>query len=238
MKLYFVGCSHTFGDDLENKNSAWPALVSQRMNCDFVNDAVSSGTNDRIMYRTIKHAQEFDKFYIAWTYTSRFTRYRADNNHDVNFNVQLSHSIYRQSPEFKTYGGLHYKFWHNELYNFKLWLQNIVLLQRYLSSLGKSYVMINTWHNLVDRWTTDWNNFNSSVKSLLCFDNMDDQQLYNEHVEIQRLLSQIDFTNYYGWNNWWITQLCDHYPVGPTGHLLEQGHSAVAEYILKHDSNS
>lgn len=237
MKLYFNGCSHTFGDDLKDKNYAWPSLISKSLSCEFVNDAVSGGTNDRIMYRTIKHAHSFDKFYIAWTYTSRFTRYRSDNNHDVNFNPQLKHNLYGSKLEFEKYGRLHYVFWHNELYSFKLWLQNIVLLQRFFDSIGKSYVMINSCSNFVDRWTVDWNQFNNSVKSLLCFDLMDDHQLYDEHTEIQSLISQINFSNYYGWNNWWITKLHDDYPVGATGHLLEQGHDAVANYILNHDSN-
>ena len=65
MRLYFNGCSHTFGDDLLYRNQAWPSLIAKKLQCDFVNDSVSGGTNDRIVYRTIKHANEFDRFYIA-----------------------------------------------------------------------------------------------------------------------------------------------------------------------------
>ena len=237
MRLYFNGCSHTFGDDLLDCNQAWPSLIAKKLQCDFVNDSVSGGTNDRIVYRTIKHATEFEFFYIAWTYTTRFTRYRSDNNHDVNFNPQLTHSLYGNQSEFKDYGKLHYAFWNNELYNFKLWLQNIVLLQRYLDSINKPYVMLNADHNCIDRWSTDWHLFNSSVQSLLCFDIMDDETLHNEHLEIQTLLKQIDTSNYIDWNSWWITKLHRDHPVGPTGHLLENGHTAVANKILEHDSN-
>lgn len=238
MKLYFIGCSHTFGDDLNDRSMAWPGIIAQNLACEYLNDAVSGGTNDRILYKTIQNVEKFDKFYIAWTFTSRFTRYRSDNNHDVNFNPQLKHTLYGTASEFNDYGHLHYKFWHNELFSFKLWLQNIILLQRFLKSIHKSFVMINASSNFVDRWTVDWNKFNDSVKSLLCFDTMTDQQLYHEHQEIQTLLTQIDFDHFYGWNNWWITKLCQQYPVGPTGHLLAQGHNAVAKYILEHDSNS
>jgi len=237
MRLYFNGCSHTYGDDLIDRNLAWPALIANHYKCDFLNDSTSGGTNDRIMYRTLKHADQFDKFYIAWTYTSRFTRYRHDNNHDVNFNPQLTHSLYKNSVEFTEYGKLHYSYWHNELYTFKLWLQNIILLQRFFESIKKPYVMINSDNNLIDRWTVGWPLFNNSVKSLVCFDIMDDQQLHNEHVEIQNLLNQINFTSYLGWNTWWLTKLTELYPVGPTKHLLEQGHQASAEYIIKHDTN-
>ena len=239
MKLYFNGCSHTWGDDLFDPGSqAWPALIAKNLNCKFINDSIYGGTNDRIIYRTIKNAYAFDKFYIAWTYTSRFTRYRSDNNHDINFNTQLKNSQYGDIPEFKEYGRLHYKFWHNELYVFKLWLQNIILLQRYFKSIKKPYVMINADNNYINRWGVSWLNFNNSVKSLLCFDLMNDDQLGNEHAEIQQLIKQIDSKHFLGWNTWQISDLLNQYPVGPTGHLLEQGHRAIADYILTHDTNS
>ena len=238
MKLYFNGCSHTYGDDLTDPAiSAWPAVISNHYNCDFLNDSASGGTNDRIMYRTIKQADQFDKFYIAWTYTSRFTRYRSDNNFDINFNIQLSNTLYSKDPSFIDYGKIHYAVWHNELYSFKLWLQNIILLQRFFESIKKPYVMINGAENYIGKWSVGWDNFNNSVKSLLCFDLMNDEQLYSEHSEIQQLLTQINFDHYIGWNTRCLTTFLLEYPVGVTNHLLEDGHRATAEYIIKHDTN-
>jgi hypothetical protein len=238
MKLYFNGCSHTWGDNLSDPGTqAWPSLIAKNLNCEFTNDSVSGGTNDRIMYRTIKNTHNFDKFYIAWTYTSRFTRYRADNNHDVNFNPHLNYSMYGNSSEFKDYGKLHYAVWHNELYAFKLWLQNIILLQRYFEGANKPYVMINADNNYINRWSVSWPNFNARVQSLLCFDSMNDDQLFAEHNEIQLLVKQIDLEHFLGWNTWWISDLINQYPVGETGHLLDQGHQAIANYILTNDTN-
>jgi len=238
MRLYFNGCSHTFGDDLDEPASqSWPAILAKQLNCKFENDSVSGGTNDRIIYRTLKNVHYFDKIYIAWTYTSRFTQYRSDNNHEVNFNPQLTHHLYGKTVEFQQYGKLHYAVWHNEIFSFKRWLQNIILMQRFLESIKKPYVMINASNNNIDRWTVGCKDFNNSVKSLLCFDVMDDEQLYLEHIEIQNLLNQINFINYVGWNSWWLTQMCHTYPTGSTNHLLEAGHRATAEYILKHDTH-
>ena len=238
MKLYFNGCSHTWGDDLlDPSTQSWPALTANSLGCDFVNDSVSGGTNDRIMYRTIKQIDQFDKFYIAWTYTSRFTRYRNNNNHEINFNAQLKNSLYEQDPEFKNYSLIHYRTWHNELYSFKIWLQNIILLQSLFELRNKSYLMLNATDNLIDRWTTDWSNFNNSVKSLLCFDLINDEQLQTEHFEIQNLLRQINFSKFVDWNKWWLTSLIGQYPVGPTGHLLEEGHRVSSQHILNYDSN-
>ena len=238
MKLYFNGCSHTWGDDLVSPQThSWPSLVAKNLNCEFVNDSVRGGTNDRIMYRTIKNIRDHDKFYIAWTYTTRFTRYRSDNNHDVNFNPRLKNILYEKSREFKDYGKLHYAVWHNELYAVKLWLQNIILLQRFFQSENKPYVMVNATHNNIDKWTVSWQDFNSSVQSLVCFDLMNNDQLHAEHCEIQQLIKQIDSEHFLGWNTWWITDLKKTYSVGSTGHLLDQGHQATADYILKYDTN-
>ena len=238
MKLYFTGCSHTYGDDLKDPvNTAWPSVISQECGVEFLNDSTSGGTNDRIMYRTIKHLDQFDKFYIAWTYTTRFTRYRLDNNHDINFNPWLTHTLYSNDSDFINYGKIHYRTWHNELYATKLWLQNILMLQRLFQSEKKSYVMINSTSNNLNRWLSSWQDFNSSVQSLLCFDRMDDHQLEQEHLELQKLASMIDTSRFVEWNQWCLTDELQRYPVGPTGHLLEQGHKATALHILKHDSN-
>lgn len=237
MRLYFNGCSHTYGDDLSDKLQAWPSLVAKQLGCSYLNDSISGGSNDRIMYRVLKNRYNFDKFFIAWTYTARFTRYRSDNNHDVDFNPQLKHGLYGDCAEFKNYGKLHYVFWHNELFNFKLWLQNIILLQFFFNAINKPYVMINATNNQIDQWSASWPYFTDSIKSLVCFDLMNDDQLYDEWQEIQQLLSQVDYTHFYGWGKWWITKLHQSHPCGKTGHLLEAGHHAIAEYILNYDSN-
>ena len=238
MKFYFTGCSHTYGDDLADPtNTAWPSVLAQECKVDFLNDSMSGNTNDRIVYQAIKNINQFDKFYIAWTYTTRFTRYHAENNYAVNFNPQLKHSVYGNDPNFVNYGKIHYRTWHNDLYGIKLWLQQIVLLQRLFESEKKSYVMVNSTGNQLDRWSSSWQNFNNNVKSLLCFDLMNDEQLYCEHKEIQNLISMIDTSRFVGWNKWCLIDECRHYPTGKTGHLLEQGHKATALHILKHDSN-
>ena len=95
--------------------------------------------------------------------------------------------------------------------------------------------MLNAHHNNISQWNVDWHLFNSSVKSLVCFDLMGDDTLLQEHEEIQNLIKQIDTSNFIGWDNWWITKLSRDHKVGLTGHLLEDGHIAVANKILAHD---
>ena len=236
MSLFFIGCSHTYGADLADPaTQAWPALVAKAKGKLFTNAAVNGGTNDRTVYQTIKNSNNYNEFYIAWTYMERFTRYRAENNYEINFNAQLKNSNYGNDYSFKEYSKLHYAYWHNELFTFKQWLQQIILLQRYLESKNKKYTMINSCPNNINRWTSDRNSFNNNVKSLLCFDFMNNDQLLNEHLEIQLLLKEIDFEHFLGWGTWCIAGLRSKYPLGVTSHLLEEGHKAIADYILNYD---
>lgn len=238
MTLFFTGCSFTYGDDLDDPQSqSWPAIVAKKKNQNFVNNAVSGGTNDRIVYQVVKNIDSYEKFYIAWTSIERFTRYRQDNNFEINFNPLLLNSLYRNNYEFREYGKIHYAYWHNNLYAFKLWLQQIRLVQSLLREKKKPYVMMNTLPNNIKRWSADWKNFNNSVKSLLCFDMMDDDLLYKEHIEIQESLGNIDFDNFINWSEWNIGEFCDSFDKGATGHPLSSGHQKIADYIIAHDTN-
>ena len=88
MKIYTNGCSFTYGDELiDSKQTAWPAILANKLNGTVVNDAISGGTNSRTMYHTIKNIQQdYDLYLIAWTTYSRFTFYKSDNNFETNFN--------------------------------------------------------------------------------------------------------------------------------------------------------
>jgi len=238
MKLFFTGCSFTYGDDLENPHlESWPALISREKKLEFTNNAVSGGSNERIVYQIIKNINLYDKFYIAWSSIDRFTRYRQDNNFEINFNPALSNSLYQGQHEFDAYGKLHYVYWHNNLYAFKIWLHQIILVQSFLERKKKKYLMLNAFPNNIKRWSSDWKNFNNSVKSLLCFDKMNDQQLREEHAEIQKTLLEINLDRFVEWSEWNISEFVESFEKGSTGHPLQFGHQKIADYIIKYDTN-
>ena len=228
------GCSFTYGDELSDPTAhAWPAILAAKLSADFNNDAVSGGTNSRTVYRTIKNTQDdYDLYPIAWTNYTRFTFYKSDNNFEVNFNPQLLQALYSTEKFYKDWGNTLYKHWYNELYAFKLWLQQIIQLQKVL--IDKKYLMINTVDNNLSKWLANESKFIDSVKDLINFDLMNDQQIIDEYREIQYYISLIDFSKFYRWNEFYITELCDRFPCGPEGHILEQGHKHLANLIYQH----
>lgn len=234
MRIYACGCSFTYGDELDDPaTQSWPAILATKLSADFTNAAVSGGTNDRTVYQTIKNTQDsYDLYLIAWTTYTRFTFYKSDNNFEVNFNPQLAHTIYSSDIFYKQWGETLYKHWYNELYAFKFWLQQIVQLQQILKN--KNYLMINTIDNHLSRWLTPKESFGSSVKELINFDIMNDEQIIDEHNEIQYYISLLDFSKFYKWNEFCIQDLCTKYPVGRGGHILEAGHNQLANLIYQH----
>lgn len=240
-KLYAVGCSFTHGDELTDPVSeAWPVLLSNRLNMEVVNDAVPGGTNQRSCYQLLKNFGTADLYVIAWTTYARFTFHKSDTNYEVNFTPILENSHYGQEDFFKSWGRILYTEWFNELFAFKQWLQQIIYTQTLLKS--QNYIMVNTMGNHIDEWCTTWDQFIPKTRSLVNFDIMDDSQLFDEFTEIQHYLSLIDFSKFYKWGQFSITDLCAEYPCGPGGHLLTAGHQQVANllhkfYVQNQDSN-
>lgn len=222
--LFATGCSHTYGDDLQDKRKAWPFLLGEKINLSVHNNAVSGGTNQRSVYETIKAVtdREYELIVVGWTYVERHTFYRVDNNFQINFNPVLKHSLYDSDPSYTQFGKLLYAHWHNDLFAFKLWLQQILQLQSYLISRKQRYLMLNLAHNNITKW-------NSNFNSLINFDLMNDEQIEQERIEIQNYLDQIDHNSYYEFYNYHIEKY--DFPLGATGHYLEEGHRDIADRL-------
>ena len=94
--------------------------------------------------------------------------------------------------------------------------------------------MINTMHNNLTNWLTTKAQFIDSVKSLINFDCMNDDQIFAEYDEIQYYISCIDTEKFYKWNEFYIQSLCKEYTCGTHGHFLEEGHSHMANIIYEH----
>jgi hypothetical protein len=243
MSIYFNGCSHTYGDELMNPSAeSWPTLMSQSLNLEFKNDSVCGGSNERIVYKTISNLHNYDAFVVAWTGYSRFTEYNPVDNFEINFtpmldldaSLQYSNDLKQNYSKYKNYGEMYYKHWFNDLYRFKQWLQQIIMLQRLFWSENKSYIMLNAFENDLSKWLSSEDKFIANTKHLLpFFDYLNDSQILEFYNEIQTLISMIDLTTFIGWNDWCIIKLRSDYPVGPGGHLLNEGHKQVAKIVTE-----
>jgi len=233
--IYTNGCSFTFGYELSDTNNSWPYLLAKKLNTTVINDAVSGGTNYRTVYQSLKNFNKNCNLYIiAWTATSRYTFYKSDNNYEINFNPLLKNQLYCDNAFYTNWGKTLYKHWHNELFSFKLWLQQIIQLQSCFEKFKKNYLMINTFPNDLSKWLAPKHKFISSVKDLINFDLMNDEQIFAEYNEIQYYIKCIDTEKFYKWNNFTINDLSQKFPIGPHGHILEDGHNHLSDLLYQH----
>jgi hypothetical protein len=94
--------------------------------------------------------------------------------------------------------------------------------------------MLNTVPNNLNSWLASKDRFIDSVKSLINFEIMDDEQILQEHQEIQNYAKLIDTDNFYKWNKFSINDLTKIFPVGLNGHLLESGHQHLSNLLLEY----
>ena len=94
--------------------------------------------------------------------------------------------------------------------------------------------MINTMHNNMDKWFAPKGQFIDSVRELINFDIMTNEQIFDEYNEIQYYIQLIDTSMFYNWNKFYIQDLCKKFPCGPNGHILEDGHTHLAELLYNH----
>lgn len=202
MKLYFNGCSGTFGQDLDDPAAqAWPTLVAKDLGCEFLNDAVKGGTNPRTVTRVLQHINDFDCFFIQWAHLHRFTLYDPENQWELNINRNLNNTHYSNQDKFMTFGKYYFAYWENPYTDYIQWLNQIILLQALFKSKNKPYVMFQGNDNIALPFPHNLTEipkeaFVDTIKTKIKIDHLDDDFLFSMRDTIGYLLSQIDRTKF------------------------------------------
>lgn len=240
MKLYFNGCSTTYGDELPEDiraSACWAGQVAAHYNAEFLNDSTRGGSNQRTLSRTMLHLNKFDKFYIQWTYAERFTLHDANNWFEANFQKKLTHDYFRNKDHFMKLGKLYYAYWSHSLFEFKKWLEQIILLQNLFKQHNKSYLMFSCVPNDFEVYTCARSEFISKFSKISDIKNFDDEQIYEQYDQIQTLLGLIDFDTFIAPDKMYGIELIRGTDQGPGGHPMVEGHTRVANYIIEYDKN-
>jgi lysophospholipase L1-like esterase len=209
MKLLTVGDSFTYGDELTDRNSAWPQQLANIINAEVINLGVPSASNDKILRKTLDYLtfEQADLVVIGWSNPGR-------SEHSDEFGYYDVWPGY-QGNLFKQDGCT----WRNELVEYvskyhdsaaihKKFIQQIILLQSYFKQRNIKYVMLNTLQNEYYKKK-----------------NFDGKLGYYEQVDEQYFL---------GFNDTGMIEWANNCPKGPYGHFLEDGHKVVAEKIYEH----
>jgi len=213
MKLYTVGDSFTYGEELEDRNSAWPHVLGNMLGYDVVNEGKRGCGNHWCVKRTIHAVLEYapDLVVVGWTSCGRqefndqhgaFTIWPGCSEHAYRLNPEQAIDVDRAtlSNWLTRYS--------EPVYEFRNWIRQIILLQSFLKQ-----------HNVEYRFVNTFDNFNL---------------MHQLDHKANALIGMIDTTMFVGWPDEQMVEWAYGTPQGPGGHPLELGHQRIAEAIHAH----
>ena len=206
--IYTVGDSFTYGQELPNpQEQAWPTLLARKLDKRLVNQGRGGAGNDFIVKKTVQAITKYSPEIVVVAWTS-FGRKEFADQHGP-YTLWPGSGVFGSDPklafrmELAKYITVH----RNELYEYRCWLRQVILLQNYLQNNGIDYVMCNNFDN-------------QKVYDVFCNDN-------REYYDL------IDRDRFIGWPRQGIAEWVQGTPHGPGGHPLEQGHEIIADKILE-----
>ena len=208
-----VGDSFTYGEELADRNRAYPYLLGARLGATVTNMAKPGSGNKRMVRYVIEriaHGHPVDLVTIGWSSAGRMEFADQDGFYDIW--PGYSGNMFKRDGQTWRRELLEYvNRYHNSEYLYRQYLLDVILLQSYLKQMNVRYVMLNTvinefYHN-------------------------------NYHGTADDLEQQIDTEHYLGWPTRGMCEWTSDCPVGPNRHFLEEGHQRVADKIYEHIGN-
>lgn len=209
--IYAIGDSFTYGDELESREQAWPAVLSRLIDKTVINKGRPATGNTRIVKRAIDAViDQAEMIVIGWSDCNRQEfaddigiydiwagrNYQAFQLQDPTHRVNLiKYMTAYDTPE-------HY---------YADWLRKIILVQ----SLCKL-------HNI------------PCIMFVACGANVSHQWY---HQKFRHLVNQIDTSMFVDSMFNSVAEWCYGLPYGPNGHPLAAGHQQIANKIHEHIRN-
>jgi hypothetical protein len=199
--IYAVGDSYTYGQELADQKSAWPALLAQKLNQPVTNLGKNGTGNHRIVKRAIDcvlngHAK---LLLIGWT-----EPFRREFNDEAgtyciwarnNWATSTHHSHRAELAKYVIAYG-------NEEYYYVEWLREVILVQNLCKANNVPVIMASSFGD----------------------------EYHSKHgSKCQDLIKHIDTSIFIGWPNETMDTWTRDLPRGPMHHPLEAGHKVIAE---------
>lgn len=208
-----VGDSFTYGEELENRNHAYPYYLANGLKASVVNLGQPSGGNTQMINKVIDHittGEPVDLVIIGWTSPGRMEF--ADANGVFDVWPGYGGALFRASGQDWRLELLDYiNKYHSPDYLYHKFLRDIILMQSFLKERGIKYVMLSAVANEYYHKT-----------------------YYNDDSVLPK---QIDKANYVGWPNEGMAEWTAGCKRGPNGHFLEEGHRKVTAKLYEHIRN-
>ena len=208
-----VGDSFTYGEELENRDSAYPYYLAKGLKANVVNLGIPSGGNKQMIRKVMDYVisgEAVDLVVIGWTSPGRMEF--ADANGVFDIWPGYSGDLFRRDGqewrlELLNYINMH----HDPEYIYQQFLLDVILLQDFLKNRGIKYIMLRVVGNEYYHNT-----------------------YYNDDAVLTK---QIDTQHFLGWPNEGMAEWTNGCKRGPRGHFLEEGHRKVTAKLYEHIRN-
>jgi len=215
-KSVSLGCSFTYGHELESPFDAWPFLVASHFGWSHNQVARNGSGNERIMRGIIRTIpRNYDYYLIGWTHYAR-----VEHADDIGvFDVWPGQHFKSFEEPHRQELSKYYSRYHSLKYQYRKYLQNILYAQAMLEKHNKKYVMVDAFANHQASYTNTRVTYRNTESDL------------SKQVNTQHFLGWADF-DVQGAET--MVEWSYGTPQGPKGHPLEEGHRKIADKIIEH----
>jgi hypothetical protein len=214
MNLLTLGDSFTYGEELSDRNTAWPIRLANRIGYDVINLGLPGNSNPAMCRQLIQHLSfggepTPDLVIIGWTSPGRTEHSDAVGNY--NLWPGYSGNLFIKNESWRKELLEYINKYHNDEYLFEQFIQQIIYVQNLLENKGIQYLMLTTVGNEYYK-----NIYYSKFK------------YYEE---------QMDLTHLIGWPTEGMAEWTAGCTRGPNGHFLEDGHLKVVDKLDEYIRN-
>ena len=179
-RLYTIGDSWTYGDELENpKKECWPSVLSKDIGCELVNMGSNGGPNDWMFRKTIEWVscqENLDDtiLIVAWSEPNR----REENYKFMLYESKLWRKVMKD-------------LYNNELSYYKS-VCYMVTLQEFLKSKGIKYLFFQPWCDILGSEKRLYETREKKIKYNRWLVEDYQQECYSDNLEIGKIIKNID----------------------------------------------
>ena len=214
-KLITFGDSFTYGEELEDRSSAWPQQLANKLNYQLLNLGEPGTCNDSMLRKLIEflsdplESEDIGLVVIAWSNPGR--KEYADESGIFTLWPGANAIKFKKSQPWREQLVDYTNEYHNSRWLCENYLINVIAAQGILKERNIPYLMLDIAYN---------------------------QYYKNLHlVQFTPIVKLIDTSRYIGWGNSGMAEWVGKVKRGSGGHFLEEGHRIVADKVYNYANN-
>lgn len=242
MILFTSGCSFTYGEELGDRQFAWPFVLGKLLNCDVINKGICSGSNDYIIRTTMEFISKAINDNINIEDILIILGFTTENRKECWSNVYKKYIQIKVGREFgivdknvpriipykdiknhksvkKILDSIIDKYLDNfesdDYFNMCIKMNQMILMHFYLNSLKIKHLFFNSLHDCELKLGNDYTESRES------------------YIIIKQLFDSIFRNNKNYISEFTMDEFCNDYPRAKLNHPLEEGHKAWAEFLYR-----